>query len=67
MLVSSLSQKKGKNTRQNERERARVRERGVGALSSDREGGRVLRGGVEPERKSFEEEDFAHYQKNIIS
>ncbi len=28
-----------------------MRERGVGELSSKREGGRVLRGGVEPQRK----------------
>lgn len=31
--------------------RQRERGRGGGELSSDREGGRVLRGGVEPERK----------------
>lgn len=49
--------------RQREREAERVREIGIGALSSDREGGRVQGGGVEPERKSCAEEDFVHYQK----
>lgn len=47
------------------RQRERGRERSIGELSSDREGSRVLGGGVEPERKSFAEEDFARYQENI--
>lgn len=36
--------------RQRQRERERKRERGVRELSSERKGGSVLRGSVEPER-----------------
>lgn len=51
MLVSSLPKKPPEKAHETEREGERERGRGVGELSSGGEGGRVLRGGVEPERK----------------
>lgn len=56
-----------KREREGERETERERDTGAGELSSDREGGRVLRGGVELERikeQSCAEEDFACYQQS---
>lgn len=49
MLVSSPSKKKNP-THATEAEREGERERGVRELSSERKGGSVLRGSVEPER-----------------